>query len=265
MAGPSNPETLRRMYDAFARRDLDAFLEHCAPDVEIDSDIGSYPPGHDGIRGWWGDLTEAFAIGSPQVDLMADLGDVVLSFLTGLWRGHTSGVEFEAERIHLTRWRDGMAAWWGFYMSPEEAAAAAGLSEDESAGLDAVLRIRAAFAALNRRDLDAAIAPAHPDVEFHAHMGGAVEGATWRGRDGARQGFQETFAAFDTFDLDVREMRWLGDRCLTFAHLHARGSRSGIELDSPRIYLSTMRDGMVIRQDSFADEEAALAAAQVSP
>ena len=134
MAGPSNPETLRRMYDAFAGRDLDAFLEHCSPDVRIDSDIGSYPAGHDGIRDWWRDLTEAFAIGSPRVELMADLGDVVLSFLTGLWRGHTSGVEFEAERIHLTRWRDGMAVWWGFYMSPEEAAAAAGLSEDESAG-----------------------------------------------------------------------------------------------------------------------------------
>ena len=66
-------------------------------------------------------------------------------------------------------------------------------------------------------------------------------------------------------DLDVYEMRWLGDRCLTFAHLTARGSRSGIELDSPRIYLTTMRDGLIIRQESFVDEGAALAAAQVSP
>lgn len=264
MAGTSNAAQLRGMYDAFERRDLEAFVSHCSPDIELDSDIGAYPAGHAGVRGWWRDMMEAFAVGAPRIDLVIEIDDATVALTGSQWRGHASGVEFEAKRMHVARWRDGLTVWWGFYLSLEDALASARLEPRHVTALETALRIHESFEAINRRDFDAAVRPAHPDVEIHARMA-AVEGSTWRGRDGVREWIEETFEAFDTFHLDVREMRWLGDRCLTFAHLRARGRQSGIELDRPWIYLATMRDGLIIRLESFVDEKEALAAAQVSP
>jgi ketosteroid isomerase-like protein len=54
-----NVELLHRAYDAFNRRDLDALLALCDPDVEFISytmqvERGDPYRGHDGVRSWSG-------------------------------------------------------------------------------------------------------------------------------------------------------------------------------------------------------------------
>jgi hypothetical protein len=56
-----NVELVYRAADAFNRRDFDAFLALCDPDIEVSSIIaqleGGGPfRGHEGVRSWCGEL-----------------------------------------------------------------------------------------------------------------------------------------------------------------------------------------------------------------
>jgi ketosteroid isomerase-like protein len=53
-----NVELVYRLNDAFKRRDLDAYLALCDPDVEYYSRFGEVEGGgpyrgHEGVRSWW--------------------------------------------------------------------------------------------------------------------------------------------------------------------------------------------------------------------
>ena len=57
-----NVELIQRAFEAFNRRDLDAFLELMAPEVEFTpyeralEGLGPYR-GHDGVRTWWEEVS----------------------------------------------------------------------------------------------------------------------------------------------------------------------------------------------------------------
>ena len=54
-----NVELARRAYDAFNRRDLDAFLAIADEEVEAESRLGAVEGGyhgHEGLRRWWNDF-----------------------------------------------------------------------------------------------------------------------------------------------------------------------------------------------------------------
>ncbi len=60
-----NVEGVHRVYDAFNRRDLDAFLALMDPEVEFTTPLIQMGGdlryrGHDGIRQWWGDVLDIF-------------------------------------------------------------------------------------------------------------------------------------------------------------------------------------------------------------
>src|SRR5215208_6994235 len=58
-----NVELTRRVFDAFVRRDRDAFVAFHDPDCEIQpllAAVGGNYHGHDGVREWWEDLFGAF-------------------------------------------------------------------------------------------------------------------------------------------------------------------------------------------------------------
>ena len=77
-----NVELARRAFDAFNRRDFDAFLELMDPEVEAASQLvaieGGYR-GHEGIRRWWESVFEVFPDFTLGVVEVRDLGDLTLS------------------------------------------------------------------------------------------------------------------------------------------------------------------------------------------
>jgi ketosteroid isomerase-like protein len=127
-------ELIQQGLDAFNRRDLDAFLALCDPDVEFISYLaqveGGEPyRGHDGVREWWERLHAVFPDFRLEVEEVRDLGGLGIA----RWRTHATGVESDAP-IEQTVWqvgeyRDGKAIKWRFFGSEEEALEAAGLSE----------------------------------------------------------------------------------------------------------------------------------------
>lgn len=251
------------MYGAYGRRDLGAFLAHCAPDVSISSSLGSYPPGRGGVRAWWNDIAEAFDTSEPRPALIVELGDLIVAVAETTWRGRSSEVEFPAARAHVSRWRDGRVVWWGFYPTLDGALEAAELTGGRAEGWQLVRAALELAEAFNERDTERLVGAVHEDVEVRGRIVAAAEEGVWRGPEGVRDWLRETYATFEEFRAEVEEMRVLGDRVVTVTHVRARESAGGAELDTPAVYVTTFRDGLVVRHESYADLVEAAAVAEI--
>ena len=129
-----NVERARRAFDAFNRRDLEAFLATVDPEVELttrymelEGDL--YYRGHDGVRQWWQDLLAIFPDFSMEVLELHDLGDSGIAALRVRGHGLDSGVPIEETVWAAAEWRDGKVTRWRNFGSEAEALEAAGLSK----------------------------------------------------------------------------------------------------------------------------------------
>ena len=121
---------------------------------------------------------------------------------------------------------------------------------------------RQAHDAWTRGDLDAVEAVTAEDLEFVPAVAAGVEGGSVRGRDEVRAFFEHLSETWETFQVDVDEIRGVGDQVLMLGHVRAKGRGSGLELDQPMLTVIWFRDGKVARMQSFLDENAALEAAE---
>jgi ketosteroid isomerase-like protein len=126
-----NVAVFRRGYVAVNRGDIDGFLTNVHPDVEFTSLIaeaeGETFRGHDGVRRWWKEVVLPLGGLHGDPEEVRDLGDTVLARIVGTYRPR--GVEVPQTIWQVVRYRDGMATWWQFFRTEEEALEAAGLSE----------------------------------------------------------------------------------------------------------------------------------------
>ena len=88
-----NVDLVLEAYDAFNRRDWDAFLALVDDEVEIESRLvameGGYH-GHEGLRRWWDNFLGAFPDYRLDVVELRDLGDVTLGHMRGWGHGADS-------------------------------------------------------------------------------------------------------------------------------------------------------------------------------
>jgi ketosteroid isomerase-like protein len=129
-----NVELAHRAFDAFNRRDLDAFLAHCDPEVEVYSRLaeleGGRPHrGHDGVRSWWDNIFALAPDIRPEIDDVEDAGDMTVVRLRVRGHGVGSDAPIEQTQWLVTKWRDKQAVWVRIFLSEAEALEAAGLSE----------------------------------------------------------------------------------------------------------------------------------------
>jgi ketosteroid isomerase-like protein len=121
-----------------------------------------------------------------------------------------------------------------------------------------------AFEAIVRRDTEAALPHIDPEVELQSAIVGGAEGRSFRGHEGVSRWTAESEAIWAELRLDTEEIRDLGDQVLIIGRLHATGRESGIEIDSPIAWLSTVRDGRIVRSCGYLDPQDALEAAGLS-
>jgi ketosteroid isomerase-like protein len=127
-----NLEVARGAYDAFNRRDLDAYLAAFDPEVEFTGRLaevtGTYR-GHPGIREWWDDALSVFPDIQIEVVEIRDLGHVVIAKVR--LRGHGAGSDTPVEEYawQVGAWRDGKIVSVHTYGSEAEALEVAGLPE----------------------------------------------------------------------------------------------------------------------------------------
>ena len=131
-----NVEVFRRAFDAINRRDAEGLLSELDPEVEWHSAIlmamggtQTVYRGHEGVREWLRDLYETLSEFRAEYSEVRDLDDRVVAL--GRVRGRGRGSEAEIESPHGTvaEFKDGKGIRIRTYLDPEEALAAAGLSE----------------------------------------------------------------------------------------------------------------------------------------
>jgi ketosteroid isomerase-like protein len=127
-------QIIRRLYEAFSRRDLDAIAELMHEDAQVDFTRSVGPenavyPGIEGIEILLNLYWEAFEDISIEPEGFADGPDGIVAFVVSRGRGRGSGARVEARGPHLWSFRDGKPTTFTLYQENAEALKAAGLSE----------------------------------------------------------------------------------------------------------------------------------------
>ena len=129
-----NVEVVEEAIKAVARQDAARLVELTDPKVEWCSFLaqlgeGGVYRGHDGIKRYVSDLSEAFDFLRTEVNDVLVAGDVVVVVGQLRFRGKGSGAETEAPAGYVARFRGGRIAYMRAFREPEQALLAVGLAE----------------------------------------------------------------------------------------------------------------------------------------
>jgi uncharacterized protein len=119
------------------------------------------------------------------------------------------------------------------------------------------------FRAMERGDVEAIVALAHPDVEF-VNPATALEAGTRRGPDGLRIGMAALLEVFDDLRFDHERIIENENQVVALGTFSGRARVSGLRVPAPFAIVVTLRDGRLARFEWFASTEDALEAAGVA-
>lgn len=120
-----------------------------------------------------------------------------------------------------------------------------------------IAALRAAYAAFNRGDIEAAVQPLSPDIvwiEPQEFPGGG----TYRGRDGAKQYLQQSRAGAAEVISEPERFILSGDRIVVFVHARVLAKPGEAWQDIRLADVYTFRGGKAVQMRAFADRKEAL-------
>jgi ketosteroid isomerase-like protein len=131
----ANVDAVLRSFDAWNRGDFEGWIKATHADMEwspatprgLEGAAGRYR-GHAALKRFWDQSHEVWDV-EMRVTEVRDLGDRVLAFAHTRRTGKSSGVVLEQTLAYLFEIEDGLARRAAGYLSPDEALAAAGLTE----------------------------------------------------------------------------------------------------------------------------------------
>jgi ketosteroid isomerase-like protein len=124
--------------------------------------------------------------------------------------------------------------------------------------------VRRAVEAFPRGDMEEMLSYLDPELEWHSAIVGGAEGNVYRGHEGFRRWYADSFESFEELRNEWSEFRDLGDRVLALGRVRARGRESGVEIDSPMGWVATIRRGKLLKAEGFLSRDKALEAAGLS-
>ncbi len=121
----------------------------------------------------------------------------------------------------------------------------------------AITALRTAYAAFNRGDIEAAVEPFDPQIEWTepAEFPG---GGTYHGRESVKRYLTESRAAWAECSSEPERFITAGNRIVVFVHARVRpkGNNEWQEVRLADVY--TIRSGKAIEMRAFADRQEAL-------
>ena len=119
---------------------------------------------------------------------------------------------------------------------------------------------------MNSGDVGAALAMFDPDLELRlAKDANAVWGLdfeeVYRGPEGFAQFLARLSEAWEEFRWEPTDYRDAGDQVVVYIRMTARGRGSGIEVERDMTHVCDIRNGRLIRHETFFDRAGALEAA----
>jgi ketosteroid isomerase-like protein len=106
--------------------------------------------------------------------------------------------------------------------------------------------------AFNDGDLEAGLAGMHPDAEWVVAREHPAA-RTHRGHAEILAYLADWRQTMDDLRLEVDELEQVGDRVLAVGRIRGRGRDSGVELDVALAFVSTYRDGLMVRTEEYLD------------
>jgi ketosteroid isomerase-like protein len=122
---------------------------------------------------------------------------------------------------------------------------------------------RRGIEAFNRRDLEAFLALADPDVVGISRVL-AIEGGSYRGHDGTREWWKDLLDVFPDFRIEVAWVRDAGNMTVSELRNSAHGEGTAAPLEEFVWQVSEWRGGRVVRWQMYESEQDALEAAGLS-
>jgi uncharacterized protein len=121
----------------------------------------------------------------------------------------------------------------------------------------AINDLRAAYAAFNRGDIEAAVEPLDPQIEWiePAEFPG---GGTYHGRDEVKRYLTQSRAAWAEASSEPERFIAFGNRIVVLVHARVRSRESNEWQDVRLADVYTMRNGKAIQMRAFADRQEAL-------
>lgn len=252
---PDNVELVRQLWSAFERGGLEAALEIADPDVEWEpyGGGGKVYRGHDGLRAYMeerrarneeadGRLYSAFAKG----DFVVARGEVQI-------RGEHGIVTMQPGWLY--EFHDGKLVRFRGFPTQEAALRAAGLAPRDAPAL-----VHDLWDAFNRRQIDRIADLVSDDCEWRPYTA-AKE--VYRGPEGVREFYSEVFAATHSASALEYSFRETGDVVAVSGSLQTVES-SGAIVQRQVHWVYWVRDGRLVRGQSFARREEAVAAAEAA-
>jgi uncharacterized protein len=120
-----------------------------------------------------------------------------------------------------------------------------------------IVDLRAAYAAFNRGDMDAAVEPLDAQIEW-SEPAEFPRGGTYHGRDGARQYLAQSRAAWAEVISEPEQFIPTGGRIVVFVHARVRPHNSNEWQEVRLADVYTFRNGKAIQMRAFADRQEAL-------
>lgn len=120
--------------------------------------------------------------------------------------------------------------------------------------------VRTAFERWNAGDREPPYEHIDPDCELVTRLA-ELRGQPYRGHDGVRQWIEDIGEYFDSWRLDIADWREVGDRVVAIGRAHFTPKGGDAELAQPLAWLFDMRDGKLVRWQTFTDPDEALAVA----
>ena len=119
--------------------------------------------------------------------------------------------------------------------------------------------VRRALAALSRRDVEAYLEVASPQIELITFASPLQGQGTITGHEGIRDFFNELWSYSEASEFQVEEIRAVGERVLAFFVIAATGQQ-GIETSARVAGVYDLEHGKIRRAQIFADRTDALEA-----
>jgi ketosteroid isomerase-like protein len=121
--------------------------------------------------------------------------------------------------------------------------------------------VQKAFDALNRRDIEAFLAGAEPDVVQDWSRALGPQRGIYRGHDEVARFLQSWWDAFDESVIVVDELIGAGDQVVAVFHGVQRGRASGIEVEGRgAVLVWTIRNGKAVSATLYQNRSEALEA-----
>jgi len=121
----------------------------------------------------------------------------------------------------------------------------------------AITALRGAYAAFNRGDVDAAVAPLNEQIEW-TEPSEFPGGGTYHGHQGVKTYLTQSRAAWAEVSSEPERFIPAGNRIVVFVHARVRPKGSNEWQDVRLAAVYTMRGGKAIQMRAFGDREEAL-------